>query len=101
MRTLHAIFPAAIFGCLLTAPVAFAAAGTGEDTKLDPNAFSSAAKDTATTSASSGGSLVRTIVGLAVVLGVIYGLYWVLKQVKNAKDTAHAGEALETVASLS
>ena len=34
MRTLHAILPAAVFGCLLTAPVAFAA-GSGEDTKLN------------------------------------------------------------------
>jgi flagellar protein FliO/FliZ len=100
MRTLHAIFPAAIFGCLLTAPAAFAAAGTGEDTKLDPNAFSSAAKDTATTSASSGGSLVRTIVGLAVVLGVIYGLYWVLKNVKSSKESTAAGDGLETLATL-
>ena len=42
----------------------------------------------------------RTIVGLAVVLGVIYGLYWVLKQVKSSKDTAAAGEGLETIATL-
>jgi flagellar protein FliO/FliZ len=98
MRTLHA-FTAAIFGCLLTAPVALAA-GNGEDTNLDLGSGETA-KNAAQNSASTGGSLVRTIVGLAVVLGVIYGLYWVLKQVKHSKDTAHAGESLETIASLS
>src|SRR5215207_2148731 len=96
MRSLHA-FTAAVSGCLLTAPAAFAA--DGEGTKL--TGLNETAGNAASQGASTGGSLVRTIVGLAVVLGVIYGLYWVLKQVKNAKDTAHAGEALETVASLS
>jgi flagellar protein FliO/FliZ len=96
---LHASIPAAIFGCLLTAPVAFAA--DGEDTKLNLDSASDSAKSAASNSASTGGNLVRTIVGLAVVLGVIYGLYWVLKQVKNSKDTADAGESLETIASLS
>ncbi|MDA0161948.1 flagellar biosynthetic protein FliO [Solirubrobacter ginsenosidimutans] len=99
MRTLHAILPAAVFGCLLTAPAAFAA-GTGENTTLDPKAFSSTAKDTTSHTANSSGGLVRTIIGLAVVLGVIYGLYWVLKQVKSSKDTASAGEGLETLATL-
>src|SRR3954449_3529443 len=96
---LHASIPAAIFGCLLTAPVAFAA--DGEDTKLNLGSADDAAKSAAAHSASTGGNLVRTIVGLAVVLGVIYGLYWVLKQVKTSKDSADAGESLETVASLS
>jgi flagellar protein FliO/FliZ len=76
MRTLHAIFPAAIFGCLLTAPAALAA--NGENTKLNLDSAGDAAK---TSQAASGGSIVRTIVGLFVVLVVIYGLYWVLKKV--------------------
>jgi flagellar protein FliO/FliZ len=99
MRTLHAILPAAAFSCLLTAP-APVAAGSSEDKPQEPEAFSSAAKDTASQSASSGGSLVRTIVGLAVVLGVIYGLYWVLKNVKNSKESTAAGDGLETLATL-
>src|SRR3954454_15526526 len=95
---LHASLPAAIFGCLLTAPIAFAA--DGEDTKLNLGSADDSAKAAASNSASTGGSIVRTIVGLAVVLGVIYGLHWVLKQVKASKDTSNAGESLETVASL-
>jgi len=97
MRTLHAILPAAVFGCLLTAPVALAA-GSSEDKTVNLGSSDEPAK--AAQSAGSSGSIVRTIVGLAVVLGVIYGLYWVLKQVKSSKDTANAGESLETVASL-
>jgi flagellar protein FliO/FliZ len=96
MRSLHAL-TAAVFGCLLTAPVAFAA--NGEDSNLDLGSGETAKN--AASSASAGGNLVRTIVGLAVVLGVIYGLYWVLKLLKSSKDTANAGESLETVASLS
>jgi flagellar protein FliO/FliZ len=52
------------------------------------------------TTASSGGGLVRTFVGLAIVLGVIYGLYWVLKQVKSSRETAASGQGLESVATI-
>jgi flagellar protein FliO/FliZ len=98
MRKL-ASFSAAVFGCLLTAPAAFAATSS-EDEKVNLGSADDTASSAAH-SASSGGSIVRTIVGLAVVLGVIYGLHWVLKQIKASKATADAGESLETVASLS
>ncbi len=44
----------------------------------------------------------RTIVGLAVVIGVIYGLTWVLKQIKasKAESTTATGGGLETLATL-
>ena len=42
----------------------------------------------------------RTIVGLAIVIGVIYGLYWVLKQVKTSREASAAGSGLETLATL-
>jgi flagellar protein FliO/FliZ len=93
MRTLHAIFPAAVVGCLLTAPAAFAA--TGEDTPIGESNEPVKAAQTV-----GGGSIVRTIVGLAIVLGVIYGLYWVLKQVKASKETGASGSGLETLATL-
>jgi flagellar protein FliO/FliZ len=95
MRTLHAIFPAAIFGCLLTAPAARAA--NGENTKLNLDSAGDAAK---TSQAAGGGSIVRTIVGLFVVLVVIYGLYWVLKKVKSTKDATASGSGLETIATM-
>jgi flagellar protein FliO/FliZ len=95
MRTLHAIFPAAVFGCLLTAPAAFA--DNGENTKLN---LGSAGETAETAQATSGGSILRTIVGLLVVLGIIYALYWVLKKVKSSKDSAASGSGLETIATM-
>src|SRR5919107_6084292 len=47
-----------------------------------------------------GGSIVRTIVGLAVVIGVIYGLYWILKQVKASREEKAVGQGLAALATL-
>jgi flagellar protein FliO/FliZ len=86
---------AAVLGLLLLAPAAFAA--DGESTPLN---LGSGAKDETAKAASSGGGLVRTIVGLAIVIGVIYGLYWVLKQVKASREDKALGSGLETLATL-
>lgn len=93
MRTLPALLPAAVFGCLLTAPAAYAAGG--DDTPLDVTGDAAA-----TATGASGGSIVRTIVALAIVLAVIYGIYWVLKNVKAAKASTASGTGLETLATL-
>lgn len=88
-------FLAACAGTLLAAPAAFAASDRGEATPLDlPSAGNAQA-------ATGGGtSLVRTFVGLAIVLAVIYGLYWVLKQVKAGRESAASGDGLESVATI-
>jgi flagellar protein FliO/FliZ len=85
----------AISGVLLAPALAFAA--NGEDTALG---LEGAAKEETAKVGASGGSIVRTIVGLAIVIGVIYGLTWVLKQVKSNKTAGTAGTGLETVATL-
>ena len=85
---------AAVLGLLLLTPVAFAA--DGERTPLN---LSADTKEETTKAASSGG-LVRTIVGLAIVIGVIYGLYWILKQVKAAREETASGDGLQTLATL-
>ena len=85
---------AAVLGLLLLAPAALAA--DGENTPLNLSQPSS----TAAQPPSAGGGLVRTIVGLAVVIGVIYGLYWVLKQVKAAREDKALGTGLQTLATL-
>src|SRR4051794_10912261 len=101
MRTLPIIFrsiAAAVLACLLTAPVALADAG--ENTALNLPDTGETAK---VSHSSSGGSIVRTVAGLAIVLGVIYGLTWVLKKVKAAKETttpSSSGGGLEQVATL-
>jgi flagellar protein FliO/FliZ len=98
MRTLPAIsrsVAAACLGCLLTAPVALADAG--ENTALNLPDTNQAGK---VSHVSSGGSILRTIAGLAIVLGVIYGITWVLKKIKASKETAVSGNSLEQVATL-
>ena len=87
---------AALLGCLLLAPAALAA-GNFENQPLNlPDQSAQAARHVG----AGGGSIVRTIVGLAVVIGVIYGLYWVLKQVKASKESSASGAGLTTLASL-
>jgi flagellar protein FliO/FliZ len=86
---------AAVLGLLLLAPAALAA--DGESTPL--NLQDSKAKATENVGTTSGG-LVRTIVGLAIVMAVIYGLYWVLKQVKASREATAEGSGLKTLATL-
>jgi flagellar protein FliO/FliZ len=60
----------------------------------------SSAGQTQAAATSGGSSIVRTFVGLAIVLAVIYGLYWVLKQVKASRETTASGQGLESVATI-
>jgi len=86
---------ATVLGLLLLAPAALAA--DGERTPLNLTE----PKDTASQAVgSTSGGLVRTIVGLAVVIGVIYGLYWILKQVKSSREDRASGVGLHTLATL-
>jgi flagellar protein FliO/FliZ len=45
-----------------------------------------------------GGSLVRTFIGLAIVVGAIYGVYWVLRQIKKSREERALGSGLRTEA---
>ena len=82
--------------CLpVLAPAAALAAAHGEDTPLNLPADKGAKH---VSPVSSGGSLVRTVVGLAIVLAVIYGIAWVLKQVKSSKEVRHRGSGLQSTA---
>src|SRR3954465_7834781 len=88
-------FLAASAGMLLAAPPVLAASGS-ESTPLNlPSVDQSHAA-----SGGSGGGLVRTFVGLAIALAVLYGLYWVLKQVKSSRESAASGTGLESVATI-
>jgi flagellar protein FliO/FliZ len=81
---------------MLLAPTAAVAAAAGEQTPLNlPQT-----DQTAAASGGSGGGLVRTFVGLAIVLAVIYGLYWVLKQVKASREGTTSGQGLQSLASV-
>jgi flagellar protein FliO/FliZ len=91
--------------CLLALPpAAMAATATtkadpyGESTKLNLPATDTDGAAAAATGG--GGSMVRTFVGLAIVVAVIYGLYWILKQVKSGRESRVIGKGLETTATV-
>ena len=71
------------------------AQASGENTPL--NLTHSAATHTA--SSGGGGSIVRTIVGLFIVIAVIYGIAWIMKQAKKSK-VRPSGRGLSQVANL-
>jgi flagellar protein FliO/FliZ len=54
----------------------------------------------ASTAGSNSSGLLRTMFGLFVVIAVIYGLYWILKQVKKSKEQAAVGSGLRSLATL-
>jgi len=63
-----------------------------------PKAVTDASGGASSIAGSSGaGTIARTIVGLAVVLGVVYGLYWLLKSVGRGRANDSGGR-IEVVA---
>ncbi|HEX6458955.1 MAG TPA: flagellar biosynthetic protein FliO [Thermoleophilaceae bacterium] len=85
-------------GVLVPAHVALAKpSGPGENTPLNLPVQTT---HSSSTPGASGGSLVHTFIGLAIVLAVIYGLYWVLKQVKASREERSSGQGLSSVATL-
>jgi flagellar protein FliO/FliZ len=89
---------AAATASVLLLDVADAFGATGENTPVDLTDGKAGAPKVPGSSA--GGSLVRTFVGLAIVIAVIYGLYWVLKQVKSSREEKSSGQGLAAIASL-
>src|SRR3712207_5018310 len=90
---------AAATACLLAPATVFAQAKNdpyGETKPLNLDEGTKQVTDTAT--GSTGGGLVRTFVGLAIVIGVIFGLYWVLKQVKSSREERAVGAGLSSEA---
>ena len=90
-------FAASLTTFLLAAP-AWAATSAEERTPLNLETAEEPAKAAAT--GGGGGGIARMIVGLAVVIGVIYGLAWVLRQVKASKEGTATGGGLSQVSSL-
>ncbi|WP_210493787.1 flagellar biosynthetic protein FliO [Patulibacter sp. SYSU D01012] len=95
-----ALLAAASAAVVLACPTAALAqaaktATTGEDTPLNLGGGDGAAP------ASSGGSasIARVIAGLLIVVAVIYGVTWLLRQTRRAKD-APSGAGLQAVSSM-
>jgi flagellar protein FliO/FliZ len=98
MKSLTLIRGVVLSGALtiLHAPVALAGSTPSfENTRLHLSSPSTAH----VSSAGASGSIVRTVVGLAIVIAVIYGLTWIMRQAKQSKNPSK-GVGLEQVASL-
>jgi flagellar protein FliO/FliZ len=54
----------------------------------------------AASSSGGGSSIARTLLGLIVVVGAIYGVAWVLRRVKRGRETQASGMGLASVATL-
>jgi flagellar protein FliO/FliZ len=95
---LAAAWPAAAMaksGTATGANAGSSAAATGENTPLNLPGGSGVPHPSG-----SGGSIVRTIVGLAIVIAVIWGLSWILRQVKSGKDPHVTSAGLTSIAAL-
>lgn len=90
----------AIAAAILAAPARVLAATPSEkDTPLNLGGGDKSS-DTASHTAAGGGSIVRTLIGLAIVAGIIFGLHWILKQAKASKEGKASGLGLAPVATL-
>jgi flagellar protein FliO/FliZ len=101
---IHAAVLTAVAACLLATPASVLAATTttasdpyGEKTALN---LPSSDTDAGAATSGGGGSMVRTVVGLVIVVAVIYGLYWILRQVKAGREERTVGTGLETTATV-
>ncbi|MDP8943223.1 MAG: flagellar biosynthetic protein FliO [Actinomycetota bacterium] len=94
LSRLPTVVATACASLLAAAASAFAATGEQTPLKLDEDAPARAA------SPGGGGGLLRTLFGLAVVVAVIYAIYWILKQVKASREERASGSGLTAIASL-
>ncbi len=77
-----------------------ASAASGTSTNFEDTPYKSSGSNLGhTTSSSLSGTVVRTIIGLLIVIVVIYGLTWVLRQARKTRNPA-LGEGLAQIASL-
>src|SRR5689334_19048496 len=86
-----------LFSYALPAYALAAVQGPNENKPVNLGADSS---QTSTPASSGGGSFFRMLFGLLIVLGVIYGVYWLLKKVKASKEEQASGRGLSTIATL-
>lgn len=101
-RALPAALAAAVSTILLSPAWAFAAGSSPGDPYGEKTPLRLPSEDTAAHATVGGGSgsLARTFVGLAVVVAVIYGLTWVLRQMKASREERATGFALSSEATV-
>jgi flagellar protein FliO/FliZ len=105
--SLRTAWSAAAVGCALLCVAAPARAAShahahapaapshGESTPLDLGTT-----PVHTASTGGGGGLMRTLLGLAVVVGLIYGLAWLMRRLKGAREERQRGTGLASIATV-
>ena len=96
MKSLTIIRGAALTGAVFLWHSLPVLAATGENTPLNLGGGGSPTH----VSGGGGSSMVRTVVGLFVVIAVIYGVAWILKRVKRNGSGRPQGTALSSIASM-
>lgn len=90
---------AALCAALIFLVCAPALAAGGRDVENTPVDLGTTTTSGGDAGGGNGGSIVRTIVGLAIVIGVIYGIAWVLRQLRASRQTRAVG-GLQVAASV-
>jgi flagellar protein FliO/FliZ len=94
------------FSCALLTPGALLAPGSAlaadviAKSHSEHQALNLSSTSTSAGGGSGGASLVRTIVGLAIVIAVIWGVSWLMRQLKAGRQAKAAGTGLASMASL-
>ncbi len=100
MKPLTYIRGAALFGAVFLWHSIPALAAVGESTPLNLGGGGSPTHASSGGGGAGGSSMVRTIVGLFVVIAVIYGVAWILRRVKRTGSGRPRGTALSSIASM-
>jgi flagellar protein FliO/FliZ len=104
VATATAALGACVLACVLqgvlAGPALAYSPATTTGSENTPLNFKTPASSTSATGGGGGASIVRTIVGLAIVIAVIWGLAWILRQVKAGRDPNVSSAGLASVAAL-
>lgn len=104
VATATAALGACVLACVLqgvfAGPASAFSPSTTTGSETTPLDLKTPASSSSTTGASGSASIVRTIVGLAIVIAVIWGLAWILRQVKAGRDPNVSSAGLASVAAL-
>jgi len=107
VATATAALGACVLACVLqgvfAGPASAFSPSTATGSENTPLSLKGTTSSSSATGAGGGGSIVRTIVGLAIVIAVIWGLAWILRQVKAGREGgrgSHPSAGLANVAAL-
>jgi flagellar protein FliO/FliZ len=100
MKSLHRTAYYAAFLTFFVVPATALAGPVQGPNEKKPVSLGEVPAQHASAAGGGGSSLLRTFFGLLVVVGVIYGVYWVLKQVKKSKEERASGNGLSNLATL-